>query len=173
MKRLLFALLAATTLLAGTAGAQALDDADIVAIATAANRVDLQAGELAISISKDLAVRRFAMRMITDHTAADRAATHLLARIGLEPRPNPTSRSIEENGSQRIAALRGLRGAEFDAAYVAHEIAFHEEVIATLDELLVPSAKSPELASLLRRVRPNFATHLQHARHLQASLPGR
>ena len=156
--------------IAGSATAQPLDDAQIAAIVVAANRADMQAGELALSVSKNPTVRRFAMRMITDHMAANRAASNLVARIGLTPRENEASRTLQDAGKRSLDELRQLTGAEFDTAYLAHEVTFHVEVIATMDEVLIPSTKNPELASLLRKVRPNFDTHLEHARHAQGSL---
>ena len=171
MKQILVAA-ACLAAIAGGAGAQMLDDSQIAAIVVAANRLDMQAGELALSVSKDATVRRFAMRMITDHMAANRAASNLATRLGLTPRENDASRALQEAGKRSLDELRQLAGAEFDAAYLAHEVAFHEEVITTLDEILIPSARNPELATLLRKVRPNFDTHLEHARDAQGSLAG-
>jgi putative membrane protein len=159
--------------IAGGAAAQPLDDAQIAAVVVAANHADMQAGELALSVSKNPTVRRFAMRMITDHMAANRAASNLVARLGLTPRENEASQALQEAGKRSLDALRQLTGAEFDGAYLAHEVAFHEEVIATLDDVLIPRTKNPELASLLRKVRPNFDIHLEHARHAQSSLSDR
>jgi putative membrane protein len=172
MERVL-ALTICLALFASGAVAAAPDDAEVLAIVVAANQADMKAGELALSISKDPAVRRFAMRMITDHMAANRAASNLAARIGLKPRPSEASRQLDEAGRQSLDDLRKLTGPGFDAAYVAREVAFHQDVISSLDEVLIPSTRNLELASLLRWVRPNFDIHLGHARHLQASLASR
>jgi putative membrane protein len=105
--------------------------------------------------------------------AANRAASNLAARTGLEPRQSEASRQLGEAGRQSLDDLRKLTGPDFDAAYVAREVAFHQEVISSLDEVLIPNTRNLELASLLRRMRPNFDIHLGHARHLQASLASR
>jgi putative membrane protein len=36
--------------------------------------------------------------------------------------------------------------------------------------VLIPNAKNAELKGLIEMVRPAIATHLEHAKHLQASL---
>jgi putative membrane protein len=36
--------------------------------------------------------------------------------------------------------------------------------------MLIPSAQNAELKSLLVTVRPAFVAHLEHAKHLQATL---
>ena len=57
--------------LAATAYAQggAPNDAQIAGIVVAANQIDVDAGKLAKSRSKNKEVQDFAQRMITDHTA--------------------------------------------------------------------------------------------------------
>ena len=63
--------------------------------------------------------------------------------------------------------------AEFDAAYVAHEVAYHQQVIEAIDGVLIPGAANAELKALLVKVRPAFDAHLEHAQHLQRSLGSR
>jgi putative membrane protein len=102
--------------------------------------------------------------------AANRATSNVAARARLAPRESEASRAVTNAAERSLAALRRLSGTDFDAAYLAHEVAFHQEVIALLDDILIPSARHAELAGLLRKVRPNFDTHLAHARHAHAAL---
>ena len=66
--------------------------------------------------------------------------------------------------------LKGLKGAAFDKAYVDHEVAYHQAVIDAVDKTLIPGAQNAELKALLVKVRPAFVAHLEHAKHIQASL---
>ena len=43
-------------------------------------------------------------------------------------------------------------------------------VLDAIDKLLIPSAQNAELKGLITKVRPAIAAHLEHAKHLQASL---
>jgi putative membrane protein len=43
-------------------------------------------------------------------------------------------------------------------------------VLEALDKTLIPSAQNAELKALLVAVRPAFVAHLDHARHIQATL---
>jgi putative membrane protein len=63
-----------------------------------------------------------------------------------------------------------LKGAAFDKAYVDHEVVYHQQVIDAIDKTLIPSAQNAELKALLVKVRPAFIAHLDHAKHLQASM---
>ena len=43
-------------------------------------------------------------------------------------------------------------------------------MIDAIDKTLIPSAQNAELKALLVKVRPAFVAHLDHAKHLQASI---
>jgi len=64
----------------------------------------------------------------------------------------------------------GLSGAAFDKAYIANEVAYHQQVLDAVDKVLIPSAKNDELKALLVKVRPAFVSHLEQAKRVQASL---
>jgi putative membrane protein len=168
----LSAFLIASTLLlpVSTAHAQAINDAQIASIVVTANQVDIDAGNLALKASTNAEVRKFAQTMVTDHTGVNKSATDLVTKLKVTPQDNGTSQSLKAGGEQNVTTLKGLKGAAFDKAYVDHEVAYHQQVLDALDTTLIPSAKNEELKALLVKVRPAFVAHLEHARHLQASL---
>ncbi|HEX2093585.1 MAG TPA: DUF4142 domain-containing protein, partial [Longimicrobiaceae bacterium] len=147
-------------------------DPQIAAIVVAANHVDIQAGELARTRASDPRVREFAERMVTDHTGVNKAAGDLVAKLGVTPEENPTSRQLTQGGEQNRASLRGKSGVEFDRAYIDHEVAYHQQVLDAIDQTLIPGAQKAELKALLQQTRPAVAAHLQHAREIQSSLGG-
>lgn len=161
---------AATTAVDVAAQSAAPNDAQIAAIVVAANRVDIEAGELARSTTESADVKQFAQLMVTDHTGVNKAASELVGRLKVTPEDNPTSRSLKKGGDDNLANLRKLRGKAFDRAYVDHEVAYHQAVLDALDTTLIPGAKNADLKALLVKVRPAFVAHLEHAKHLQASL---
>jgi len=71
---------------------------------------------------------------------------------------------------KHITNLKGLTGAEFDNAYIDHEVTYHQAVIDAPDKTLIPSAQNAELKTLLVKVRPAFVAHLGHAEMIQSSL---
>jgi putative membrane protein len=160
--------LAATCAFAAAGGAP--NDAQIAAIVVTANQVDIDAGQLAKSTSKNKQVQDFAQLMITDHSGVNQSATDLVTKLHVTPESNATSESLKSGGDQNLATLRKLSGPAFDKAYVDHEVAYHQAVLDAVDKTLIPSAKNAELKALLVKVRPAFVAHLQHAKSLQASL---
>lgn len=145
-------------------------DPQIAAIVVTANQVDIDAGKLAKSKSRNKDVKAFAQQMITDHTAVNKQAGALVKKLGVKPESNPTSESLKSGGDENVAKLRKLKGKEFDAAYVDHEVAYHEQVLDAIDKTLIPSAHNAELKELIVKVRPAIAAHLDHAKHLQGEL---
>ncbi|MGF6297997.1 putative membrane protein [Paraburkholderia sp. WC7.3d] len=135
-----------------------------------ANQVDIDAGKLAESRSKSTDVKAFAQQMITDHSAVNKSAADLVHKLNVTPEENATSQSLKSGGDANLAARRKLDAHAFDRAYIDHEVAYHESVLDALDKSLIPNAKNEELKALLVKVRPAFVAHLEHARHLQASL---
>ncbi len=156
--------------LAASASAQAPNDAQIAAIVVTANQVDIDAGRLAESKGSNADVKAFGKQMVTDHTGVNKAATELVTKLKVKPEPNPTSASLKKTGDETLKRLKGLSGAQFDKAYVDNEVTYHQAVLDALDKTLIPGAKNQELKGLLVKVRPAFVAHLEHAKHLQASL---
>jgi putative membrane protein len=171
MKQLLIA--TALLLAFGTAAAQegTPNDAQIAHIVVTANQVDIDAGKLAQTKASNAEVKKFGEQMIADHTAVNKQAKDLAAKLKVKPEDNATSRSLAQGGRDNLANLRGLKkGKDFDKAYVDHEVAYHQAVHDALDKTLVPNAKNEELKALLVKVRPAFVAHLEHAKHIQETL---
>ena len=145
-------------------------DPQIAAIVVTANQVDIDAGNLAKSRAQSKDVQAFAQDMVRDHTAVNKSAKDLAAKLKVTPESNATSESLKKGGDDNIAKLKSLSGAAFDKAYVDHEVEYHQSVIDAVDKTLVPDASNAELKALLQKSRPTFVEHLEHAKHLQAKL---
>ena len=145
-------------------------DPQIAHIVVTANQIDIDAGKLAKSHTKNKEVQAFAQQMITDHTAVNKQAGALAQKLGVKPEDNETSKSLKKGAEENLANLKKLKGAQFDKAYVDHEVAYHQQVLDAIDKVLVPSAQNQELKGLIEKVRPAIQTHLDHAKHVQADL---
>jgi putative membrane protein len=139
-------------------------------IAVVADTVDIDAGKLAAEKSTNPKVKHFAELMVRDHTSVNKKATALAKKLNVTPEESDTSRSLKSDGDKNLEKLRGLSGAEFDKAYIDNEVTYHEAVIRTVNELLIPNTKNAELKSLLESAKPIFASHLNHAKQIQSSM---
>ena len=169
--KLLLTLLA-LSLPAPRLAAQNLDDAAIAHIAVTANQIDITAAEQALEESSHPRVRDFAETMIRDHTGVIEQAAALAQSLGVTPMDNETSRTLAAQASETRERLAELRGTAFDRAYMENEVAYHEAVIAAVEDTLVPNTSNAELKQLLQDVVPALRAHLEHARQLSREVGG-
>lgn len=145
-------------------------DPQIAHIAYTAGAIDAEVGKLALTKSKNPAVREFAETMVRDHQAVNDKALALVKKLGVTPEGNGTSEALTKQAAETKAKLAALDGAAFDKAYVANEVAFHATVNGALKSTLIPSAHNAELKSLLETGLALFGEHQSHAEHLASSL---
>ena len=172
MKAMKHVIVTSLLVLAGSSAfaQSAPNDAQIAGIVVAANTVDINAGKLAEKMSRNKEVKAFARQMVTDHTGVNKQASALVKKINVTPEDSDISKSLKDGGDANIAKLKGLKGREFDKAYIDNEVTYHQAVLDTIDKTLVPNAKNEELKNTLVKTRPAFVAHLEHAKHIQASL---
>lgn len=161
---------AALLLVAGGASAQSPSDAQIAHIVVTANQVDIDAGKLAGSKGTSKDVKDFGKMMVTDHSGVNKQAKALATKLKVKPEDNPTSQSLKQGGEANVKTLKGLKGSEFDKAYIDHEVAYHQSVLDAVDKTLIPSAQNAELKDLLVKTRPAFVAHLERAKDIQSKL---
>ena len=149
---------------------EALTDANIAAIVVGANNIDISAGKIALQRSDNTAVKKFAERMVTDHSAVLNSAVALVTKLGVTPVNNELVVTLVEQSSNHEAALRSLSGTAFDKSYIDHEVAYHKAVIGVIENQLIPSAQNKELKDMLISVIPAFNAHLEHSQMIQKQI---
>jgi putative membrane protein len=152
--------------LAGQAAPPDLSDPEVAHVAVTANSIDIAAGKVALARTHDSEVRNFASMMVRDHTGVNEKAAALAKKLGVTPKDNAVSQSLEAGAKDAKAKLDPLKGADFDRAYIAREIAFHQAVLDALDQTLIPTTENAELKALLTQVRPAIEAHLAYAKKI-------
>jgi len=149
-----------------------LSDRDIAAIFLAANNTDISYAQVAVAPGRTVNtdILGFANRMLNDHGGLNKSALELFSSTGIVPRDHTVSLDFRDESAAKRDTLRERTGGLFDSTYMAIEVRYHTRLLLALDSLLIPSAKNSELKSLLTRVRPAVAAHLEHATRLQADL---
>jgi putative membrane protein len=159
---------ATTTQTPATPGATS--DAEIAHIAKTANDADIEGGNLAKTKAQNAEVKSFANLMISDHTAANQQAAQIAQRSNLQPADNPISQQMMAEHQRAKQDLQARNGAEFDKAYIAHEVQMHQQVLNALDQTLIPNAQNAELKNLLGQVRTTVEGHLKRAQDIQTKI---
>jgi putative membrane protein len=147
-----------------------LNDSQIISIVIAANQADLSIGHLVKSKSSDDEVGFFAQSMVSDHSINLESVAALITRLKIIPQDSPASQNFIVRTMKNITELSSLSQTEFNKTYINQEVIFHEQVLVTIDSLLIPNAKNEELRRLLGKIKPAFFSHLQHAKRVQEYL---
>jgi putative membrane protein len=166
------AAIAAVCLLSSPALAQGakLTDPQIAHIAYTAGEIDIKAAKQALDKASNKEVKQFAQDMVRDHEAVNKQALDLVKKLKVTPEDNDTSRALSKQAGDKLAELGKLKGADFDKAYIANEVAYHKTVNGALETQLIPSAGNAELKGLLQTGLKIFQGHEQHAEHVAADL---
>src|SRR6476659_6080207 len=132
--------IALVSLLSSAALAQGAKPTDpqIAHIAYTAGVIDIAAAKQALSKASNTEVKAFAEDMVRDHEAVNKQALDLVKKLKVTPEDNDTSKTLSKNASAKLAELGKLKGAEFDKAYVANEVAYHKAVDSALRRRLFP-----------------------------------
>jgi putative membrane protein len=140
-----------------------LNDLEIAHVAYTADNIDIRYAHLALALSSNPEVRTFAQTMISDHTAVNEAALELLAKLGAEAQDNFLSQQLNANAEKIIDSLAALRGVEFDRAYAANELAYHQAVNDLVENTFIPNIDNAEVKALFEQGLEIFKVHEGHA----------
>ena len=108
-------------------------------------------------------VRNFGQTMVTDHTEHEPRGDrpdHAAAGDARGHRHEPAAEGVAR---PRGRGARTKTGADFDRAYIQHEVTMHGNLLPALDQQMIPGAQNPELKALLQKVRPAVQAHLERA----------
>jgi putative membrane protein len=174
MLRKLLIMASGSVLLLGVAQAQAPagaadkggpTDPQIAAIVVAANQADIDAAKVAKSHTKNKDVKAFADTMIRDHESVNKQAKALVKKLKVKPEPNATSKSLTKEGKDNMAALKKLKGADFDKAYVDAMVEDHQKAVDTFGKQA--DQNQSDIDHWAASTLPKLRDHLAHARELQ------
>jgi putative membrane protein len=147
-----------------------MNDAEVVGTLDAANAADSSGGQMAVQKGTSADVKSYGRLMMGEHHALRLQGQQLARRLNLTPDAAAAARvrATHDSAAQRLGALSG---AEFDRAYIEHEVQVHEQVLRTVQQAQGATA-SAELKSLLQQASPVIQRHLDRAKELQRTLTG-
>jgi putative membrane protein len=147
----------------GAGAAGALDDATILAIYDQANTADISTARLAVKYGQSEEVRALGRMVAADHVATQQMGRDLAKKLEIVPTLPDNDTSVADC-AKAIALLQSKTGAEFDKAYLLHELTFHQAVVEAITGTLLPAIKNNELRKLINGVLPGFEHHLAATR---------
>ncbi len=126
---------------------------------------EVEMGKLAAANEQNAEVKSFGQMMAADHSKANAELKSLAAKknVTLPTDPGPHQSTMED--------LKGLKGAEFDRAYVDAMVEAHETDVAAFQRQADNSA-DPDIKAFAAKTLPVLKTHLERIKGIQAKLQG-
>jgi putative membrane protein len=126
---------------------------------------EIESSTLALRISSNDEIKKFAQKMIDDHTAADQKLMDTLKQAKL---PTPEY-AMDTEGRDLINQLTVLQGSAFDRAYVRDQIQGHKQAVELL-EAYSKQGDNDALKQLASTLLPTIKDHLKMAEGLGSSV---
>jgi putative membrane protein len=157
--------------LAGVASSAAAADADssvpnlptFVNNAAQAGMTEVEVGKLALSKSKDPAIRGFAQRMVEDHTKANAELAAIAEAKGVTP---PAKLDAEHQAM--VTSLKSKSETEFDREYSRHMNMDHSKALALFEG--ASQSSDADVASFAKKTLPTLKEHKKMAEKLPGAM---
>jgi putative membrane protein len=116
-----------------------------------------------------LEVRDFGAMLVGDHAAVRQQGRDPGAKLGVTPTPSADDKDAKDLAAA-VTQLRTLRGAEFDHAFLRHEVAVQKAVIDAVTSTVLPAIQNAEVKALVVKVAPLFRAQMLAADNLDKKL---
>lgn len=150
------------------AGDGDLNDAQILTIIGAVNDAEIALAEYALARSGRREVRSYAHRMVSEHSEANERVASIRERRDLAPAGSAVQGQLAAQAAAARAALESTSSPAFDLAYIAAQAEAHAQVLALIDDRLLPEVDAGVVRGFLRRTRVTVDQHLSLAREILA-----
>ncbi len=146
-----------------------MSDANVLAVMNTIDKSEMEAAQLAKQKAQSSEVRDYASHLIADHSATMDKNRQLANQTSLRPDPPALAATMNSTHQETMERLRSLSGSEFDRAYIAYQVAMHEQAVS-LVEKTSSSADNPQLKQRLSLVVHDLRDHLAKAKSIQGQI---
>jgi putative membrane protein len=136
----------------------------------AVDQLEIQLGKVAEKQAGNQAVKSYGEMLVKDHTDFDKQLTALAKKTGQTiptEKPATDAEKTEKADLQKqVAALKKLKGADFDREYLRMMVEGHDKEVANIDSKMA-EVQNTQLQDMLRNLKPTLQHHADQARELQ------
>ena len=124
-------------------------------------KAEIELGQLAIKNTQDEKVRSYAERMVKDHSAADKKLKAIAAKENLQ-----LPQSLDKEHESLKTQLQGLKGEDFDRAYVKAMANGHDKAVALFES----ASQQPQMPEDLKQFAASTLPTLEQHKDMAHSL---
>jgi putative membrane protein len=124
-------------------------------------KAEIELGQIALNNTQDESVRKYAERMVKDHSAADKKLKAIAAKENLQ-----LPQSLDAEHQSLKTKLQGLKGEDFDRAYISAMAKGHDKAVALFESASQQPQMSGELKQFAASTLPTLEQHKDMAHSL-------
>lgn len=151
-------------------GEVTLTDGEIAKVTEVVDSGEIEQAQVAKTKTKNASVKKFATRMIAEHSKAKQTGAKLVKQEQLVTEQSALATELGNGSSEMLQSLRSAEPEHFDLLYISGQVDQHQKVLDLLDKQLTPAADDPELKAELEKARAMVERHLTEAREIQQAL---
>jgi putative membrane protein len=139
---------------------QPFDDITFVQTAMGDGMHEIELGKIADEKAKNPEVKKFAERMIKDHTNAGEGL-----KVAAKAANIPVPEIMDEKLKKHVEFFKNYRGSDFDSDYIKHMVKDHTEAVALFSRAST-EAKNKSIRDFAAKTLPTVREHLELAKKL-------
>jgi putative membrane protein len=124
-------------------------------------KAEIELGQIAMKNTQDEGVRKYAERMVKDHSAADKKLKAIATKENLQ-----LPQSLDAEHQSLKTKLQGLKGADFDREYINAMAKGHDKAVALFESVSQQAQMSGELKQFAASTLPTLEEHKEMAHSL-------
>jgi putative membrane protein len=135
-----------------------------------ANTTEIQLSTMAAGKARSPQVKQIARKLASDHTKNRQQVQALAQKLNITL-TSATGGSVTASDSAAMPPdLSGKTGADFDKAFVQHEIQDHQSNIDKIEKQILPTVQNDQVKSYLQKTVTEMQTHLSSLKQIQQQL---
>jgi putative membrane protein len=143
-----------------TGGSTEATPAAILSQMNVSNTMEIQLSRMAAKQATSPAVKRIATQLVTDHSKNRQQVTALAKKLKVSLTPAAGGDVNASDSAAMPADLKGASGAEFDRAFVQHQIQLHQNNIEKIQNQILPAVQEPQVKAYLQKTLKDMQGHL-------------
>lgn len=143
-----------------TGGSTEATPAAILSQMNVSNTMEIQLSRMAAKQAKSPAVKRIATQLVTDHSKNRQELTALARKLKVSLTSAAGGNVSASDSAAMPAELKGASGAEFDRAFVQHQIQLHQSNIEKIQSQILPAVQEPQVKAYLQKTLKAMQGHL-------------
>lgn len=137
-----------------------------------ANTAEIQLGRMAAKKAASPEVKRIAEKLAVDHSKNREQVRDLAQKLNVPLTPAAGGDVTASDSVALPSDLESKSGAEFDRAFVEHQIEDHESNIQKIQSQMLPTAQDPQVKIYLQRTLADMQGHLASLKEVQQKIGG-